>query len=93
MATELEARAQRNLAAIFRAERARLDIDQTDLAETVGSTQATVSRKLKGNSSFNATDLALYCEALGLDVNETIALAMSEIDQEDIHTDHAQPVK
>ena len=88
MTTPLEARAQRNLAAIFRAERARLNIDQADLAKAVGTTQATVSRKLTNRSSFNAIELALYCKALGLDVTETLTLAMSNIDQDAIEGAH-----
>lgn len=88
MTTPLETRAQRNLAAIFRAERARLNIDQADLAKAVGTTQATVSRKLTNRSSFNAIELALYCKALGLDVTETITLAMSDIDLESIEGVH-----
>ena len=84
MTTPLEARAQRNLAAIFRAERARLNIDQADLAKAVGTTQATVSRKLTNRSSFNPIEPALYCKALGLDVTETLTLAMSNIDQDAI---------
>ena len=88
MTTPLESRAQRNLAAIFRAERARLNIDQADLAKAVGTTQATVSRKLTNRSSFNAIELALYCKALGLDVTETLTLAMSDIDLESIEGVH-----
>ena len=88
MTTPLEARAQRNLAAIFRAERARRNIDQSELAKAVGTTQATVSRKLTNRSSFNAIELALYCKALGLDVTETLTLAMSNIDQDAIEGAH-----
>ena len=88
MTTPLEARAQRNLAAKFRAERARLNIGQSDLAKAVGTTQATVSRKLTNRSSFNAIELALYCKALGLDVTETLTLAMSNIDQDAIEGAH-----
>ena len=76
MNTPLEDRARRNLAAIFRAQRARLNIDQAVLAEAVGTTQATVSRKLTN------------CKALGLDVNETITLAMSDADLEAIEGAH-----
>lgn len=88
MSTRLEDRSQRNLAAIFRAERARLNMDQAVLAEAVGSTQATVSRKLTNRSGFNAIELGLYCRALGLDVNETLTLAMSDIDQDAIEGVH-----
>ena len=84
MNTPLEAQARRNLAAIFRAQRARLNIDQADLAEAVGTTQATVSRKLTNRAAFTAIELATYCRALGLDVNETLTLAMSDVDLEAI---------
>ncbi len=84
MNTPLEAQARRNLAAIFRAQRARLNIDQADLAKAVGTTQATVSRKLTNRAAFTAIELGAYCKALGLDVNETLTLAMSDADLEDI---------
>ncbi len=84
MNTPLEDRARRNLAAIFRAQRARLNIDQSDLAEAVGTTQATVSRKLTNRATFTALELGTYCKALGLDVNETLTLAMSDVDLEEI---------
>ena len=88
MNTPLEDRARRNLAAIFRAQRARLNIDQADLAKAVGTTQATVSRKLTNRAPFTAIELGTYCKALGLDVNETIALAMSDADLEAIEGAH-----
>lgn len=88
MDTPLEDRARRNLAAIFRAQRARLNIDQAALAEAVGTTQATVSRKLTNRAAFTAIELATYCKALGLDVNETITLAMSDADLEAIEGVH-----
>lgn len=88
MDTPLEDRARRNLAAIFRAQRARLNIDQAVLAEAVGTTQATVSRKLTNRAAFTAIELATYCKALGLDVNETITLAMSDADLEAIEGVH-----
>ena len=88
MKTPLEDRARRNLAAIFRAQRARLNIDQAVLAEAVGTTQATVSRKLTNRAPFTAIELGTYCKALGLDVNETITLAMSDADLEAIEGAH-----
>ena len=88
MNTPPEDRARRNLAAIFRAQRARLNMDQAVLAEAVGTTQATVSRKLTNRAPFTAIELGTYCKALGLDVNETIALAMSDADLEAIEGAH-----
>lgn len=88
MNTPLEDRARRNLAAIFRAQRARLNIDQAVLAEAVDTTQATVSRKLTNRAPFTAIELGTYCKALGLDVNETITLAMSDADLEAIEGVH-----
>jgi transcriptional regulator with XRE-family HTH domain len=63
------------LAAIFRAERARQQITQANLAKLAGMPQPTLSRKLSGKADITIEEASHLAEALKLDFTQVIAEA------------------
>lgn len=61
------------LAAIFRAERGRASMTQTELANRTGIPQVSISRKLKGDAPITVDEAISIMDALGLDPATTWA--------------------
>jgi transcriptional regulator with XRE-family HTH domain len=56
----------RKVAAEIRAEMARQQMSQDQLADRIGMSQSTLSRRLTGSLPFDTTELAKVAEALGV---------------------------
>ena len=63
------------IAGEVRAEMARGRVTGTTLAQTVGMSNATLSRRLSGAIPFNIDELAAVARALGLTVTELLTRA------------------
>jgi transcriptional regulator with XRE-family HTH domain len=61
-----------------RAERARLGMDQAQLAERLGASRTTVSNLESGQRKVTADDLAPLCRALGVTLSQLIDRAEPE---------------
>lgn len=66
------------LATIFRAEMARQQIKQTQLAAMTGLSQSVISRRLNAKDSLDIAEADAIIDALGMDWTETMAEAFKD---------------
>ena len=64
--------ATRRVTANIKAEMSRQDLTQADLAELMGTTQQTVSRRLSG-SGLTVDDVEAFCRALRITLDVALA--------------------
>jgi transcriptional regulator with XRE-family HTH domain len=76
--TALLIRLRTSIAAEIRAEMARQNKTQSELAEAIRTTQATASYRLRGLNAFAAEELVLIADWLGVPVTQFLVLEPAE---------------
>lgn len=69
------------IAGEVRAELARRQISQVDLAKTIGVTRAYLKRRLAGQTAWSANDLAAIAHAIGVTIASLVGPVDARLDQ------------